>query len=123
MENKDSSTVGMVATKFHACMINPRKPADKLERLLPNNLGSRKSPIAVALSHIKFGLRAQSKLFAKAYVGALPKPWWCPDDKKKPFRKEADDDYLSEEDEETKRLREEHERLERRTFRYKQCQN
>ena len=123
MKNKDSSTVGMVATKFHACMINPRKPADKLERLLPNNLGSRKSPIAVALSHIKFGLRAQSKLFAKAYVGALPKPWWCPDDKKKPFHKESDDDYLSEEDEETKRLREEHERLERRTFRYKQCQN
>jgi hypothetical protein len=68
-------------------------------------------------------LRAQSKLFAKAYVGALPKPWWCPDDIKKPFRKEADDDYLSEEDEETKRLREEHERRELQTFRYKKCQN
>ncbi len=122
-----SNKAAITSTSYHACTIKPRKPADKLERLLPNNLGTRKSPILVALSHIKFGLRAQSKLFAKAYVCAMPKTWWCPDSAPRPFREEEEnDDYAPIEDdddfeEETERLREEHARREFQTFRYTPC--
>ena len=121
-DEKFSNKASITSTSYHACTIKPRTPADKRERLLPNNLGNRKSPIIVALSHIKFGLRAQSKLFAKAYVAAMPKTWWCPSRETKPFRKDEDTDYLADDDdEETERMRREHERREYATFRYTPC--
>ena len=121
-DEKFSNKASITSTSYHACTIKPRTPADKRERLLPNNLGNRKSPITVALSHIKFGLRAQSKLFAKAYVAAMPKTWWCASRETKPFRKDEDTDYLADDDdEETERMRREHERREYATFRYTPC--
>ena len=121
-DEKFSNKASITSTSYHACTIKPRTPADKRERLLPNNLGNRKSPIIVALSHIKFGLRAQSKLFAKAYVAAMPKTWWCPSRETKPFRKDEDTDYLADDDdEETERMRRVHERREYATFRYTPC--
>jgi len=111
-------------TSFHACTIKPRKAADKLERLLPildkNGNQITRKPITVALSHIKFGARGKDKLFAKAYVAAMPKPWWCSSSEKKPYVPSyEDDDYLDDLKDELRRK--EHNLREWRTFRYKPC--